>query len=87
MTSENPSDDRPGQTLRDRVATALEEIRPHLQNDGGDVELVDVDDDGVVRVRFRGACVGCPAASMTLTQGVERTLKANVPEVTKVCLA
>jgi Fe-S cluster biogenesis protein NfuA len=55
-----------------------------LQADGGDVELVGVDDNGVVQVRFQGACMGCMAASMTLSQGIERTLKEHVPEVTRV---
>jgi Fe-S cluster biogenesis protein NfuA len=72
--------------LRDRVAEALELIRPYLQRDGGDIELVDVDDGGVVQVRFKGACVGCPSAAITISQGVERTLKDRIPEVTKVCL-
>lgn len=73
-------------SLRDRVAEALELIRPYLQRDGGDIELVDVADDGEVQVRFHGACVGCPHAAITISQGVERTLKAEVPEVTKVSL-
>lgn len=72
--------------LRDRVIAALDTIRPYLQGDGGDIELVDVDDDGVVQVRFHGACVGCPAASITMSQGVERTIREKVPEVTKVLL-
>ena len=72
--------------LNERVRLALEEIRPMLQADGGDVEFVSVDDNGVVQVRFQGACVGCMAASMTLTHGIERTLKEQVPEVSKVVL-
>ncbi len=72
--------------LNDRVKQALEQIRPMLQADGGDVELVGVDDNGVVQVRFQGACMGCMSASMTLTHGIERTLKEQVPEVTKVML-
>jgi Fe-S cluster biogenesis protein NfuA len=72
--------------LDERVKQALETIRPALQRDGGDIELVAVDDNGVVQVRFQGACVGCMAAATTLTQGVERTLKDRVPEVTKVVL-
>jgi Fe-S cluster biogenesis protein NfuA len=74
-------------SLKERVGAALEAIRPALQADGGDIELVDVDDQGVVQVRFQGACVGCPAAAMTLTQGVERSLRQRVPEVTRVVLA
>ncbi len=79
--------DAPGQpTLRERVAEVLEALRPYLQSDGGDIELIDVDDDGIVQVRFQGACSGCPAASITMSQGVERTIREKVPEVTKVLL-
>ena len=70
--------------LRDRVAAVLEKIRPLVQADGGDVELVDVDDEGVVSVRLRGACIGCPSAAITLTLGIERSLKEEIPEVTRV---
>ncbi|MHC4092990.1 MAG: NifU family protein [Planctomycetota bacterium] len=73
--------------MKERVDTALQAIRPALQADGGDVELVDVDHQGVVQVRFQGACVGCMAASITLTQGIERSLRQRVPEVTRVVLA
>jgi Fe-S cluster biogenesis protein NfuA len=69
--------------MRDKVETALEKIRPALQADGGDVELVDVT-DGVVKVRLTGACGTCPMASMTLKAGVERVLKEEVPEVKEV---
>jgi Fe-S cluster biogenesis protein NfuA len=71
-------------TLRERVETILGTIRPQLQAHGGDVELVDVQDDGVVCVRLAGACNGCPGAAMTLRVGVERILKQQVPEVTGV---
>jgi len=70
--------------LRERVESALNEVRPSLQADGGNVELVDVTDDGVVRVRLQGACAGCPMSQMTLSQGIERHLKEIVPEVKKV---
>ncbi len=70
--------------LRERVLSTLELIRPNLQADGGDVELVDVDDQGVVKVRLQGACHGCPMAAMTLQMGIERVLKSQVPEVTGV---
>jgi Fe-S cluster biogenesis protein NfuA len=70
--------------LRTRVTWVLDQIRPAIQGDGGDLEFVDVDDNGVVQVRLRGACVGCPSAAMTLKFGVERTLKSHVPEVTEV---
>ena len=69
--------------MRERVEKALEELRSFLQQDGGDVELVDVE-DGVVKVKLTGACAGCPGAQMTLTMGIERRLKAEVPEVTQV---
>ncbi|GJM19566.1 MAG: NifU family protein [Phycisphaeraceae bacterium] len=59
-------------------------IRPSIQADGGDVDLVEVTDEGVVRVRFKGACIGCPSSSMTLKAGIERNLRQYVPEVTAV---
>jgi Fe-S cluster biogenesis protein NfuA len=70
--------------MRERVEEALEQIRPMLRADGGDVELVDVTDEGVVRVRLIGACGGCPMAMMTLKEGIERLLKEEVPEVQEV---
>lgn len=72
------------QSVQDRVATVIEGIRPFIQSDGGDIELVDVDGQGVVKVRLQGACVGCPSAAMTLKMGVERALKEKVPEVSEV---
>jgi Fe-S cluster biogenesis protein NfuA len=71
-------------TLKDKVRRTLEPIRLRLQADGGDVELVDVDDEGVVSVRLVGACRGCPGAAMTLRMGIERILKQQVPEVKTV---
>ncbi len=68
------------ETLKNKVETALGKIRPYLQADGGDVQLVDIV-DGIVKVRLRGACAGCPGAAMTLKMGVERTLKEQVPEI------
>lgn len=71
--------------MKEKVEEALKEIRPALQADGGDIELVEVDEQtGVVRVKLVGACAGCPMSQMTLQMGVERTLKARIPEVTKV---
>ena len=67
--------------MQEKVKTALEKIRPSLQADGGDVELVEVTDDGVVKVRLTGACGGCPMAQMTLKAGIEKALKEDVPEV------
>ena len=69
--------------LREKVKTVLEKIRPALQADGGDVELVDVV-DGIVKLRLQGACAGCPGAQMTLKMGVERQLKEDIPEVKAV---
>ena len=66
------------------VAAGLEVLRPRLQADGGDVRLVDVNEDGVVSVELQGACKGCPMSQMTLANGVERILKERVPGVTKV---
>lgn len=69
--------------MKERVEKALESIRPTLQADGGDIELVDVV-DGVVKVRLKGACGSCPSALMTLKHGVEAKLKEDIPEVTSV---
>ena len=69
--------------MREKVEAALEQIRPSLQADGGDVELVDVS-DGTVKVRLTGACAGCPMSTMTLQMGIERVLKEQVPEVKEV---
>jgi len=71
-------------TMREEVAATLDTVRPALQADGGDVELVDVSDDGVVSVRLTGACAGCPMSTMTLKMGIERTLRSRVPEITRV---
>lgn len=70
--------------MREKVEKSLGRIRPMLQADGGDVELVDVDDQGVVKVRLKGACGGCPMAIVTLKMGIERALKKEIPEITKV---
>jgi Fe-S cluster biogenesis protein NfuA len=71
-------------TLRTKVETSLNTIRPRLRADGGDVELVDVSDDGVVSVRLTGACHGCPGAILTLRMGIERILREQIPEITAV---
>lgn len=70
--------------MKEKVQQVIDEIRPNLQADGGDIELVDVTEDGVVKVRLRGACSGCPGAAMTLKMGVERVLKNRVPQVQRV---
>jgi len=70
--------------MKEKVQEALELVRPALQADGGDVELVDVTDDGIVSVRLTGACGSCPMSTMTLKMGIERTLKEKLPEVKEV---
>ncbi len=72
------------QTLQDQVAEVINEIRPALQGHGGDVELVGIDEDNTVKVRLQGACKGCPGATMTMKNGIERILKEKVPEVKQV---
>jgi Fe-S cluster biogenesis protein NfuA len=70
-------------SIEKRVQNALDEIKPQIQADGGDIELVAIEKQ-TVRVRLRGACAGCPMSAMTLKQGVERIIKARVPEIAKV---
>ena len=70
--------------MKEKIEAALNKIRPMLQRDGGNVELVDVEDDGVVKVRLQGACAGCPMSQMTLKNGIERILKEEIPEVKAV---
>jgi Fe-S cluster biogenesis protein NfuA len=71
--------------VKDRVEKALDKIRPALQNDGGDVELVDVDEAaGIVKLKLVGACGSCPMSQMTLRMGVERVLKEEIPEIVEV---
>jgi Fe-S cluster biogenesis protein NfuA len=67
-----------------QVQSVLDKIRPALQADGGDVELVEVGDDGVVKVALQGACRGCPMSQLTLANGVERVLKEEIPEIVRV---
>ena len=69
--------------MREKIEKALANIRPALQADGGDVELIDVNED-VVKVRLKGACGGCPMSQLTLSQGVERAIKKAVPEIKRV---
>jgi Fe-S cluster biogenesis protein NfuA len=69
--------------VKDKIEEALAQIRPMLQADGGDVELVAVE-EGVVKLRLKGACAGCPVSEMTLKQGIERVLKEQIPEVKEV---
>ena len=76
-----PSEDS---SIHDRVDQVISQIRPAIQSDGGDVELVEVTQEGVARIRLHGACVGCPSSTMTLHMGIERTLRERVPEVVGV---
>jgi Fe-S cluster biogenesis protein NfuA len=71
-------------TVKDRVQLVINWLRPVIQSDGGDIELVDVSAEGVVQVRLHGACVGCPSSEMTLRQGIERNIREKVPEVSQV---
>jgi Fe-S cluster biogenesis protein NfuA len=71
-------------TLKEKIEDALAKVRPALQADGGDVQLVDVDDQGMVKVKLMGACGGCPMSQMTLKMGIEKVLKQNIPEVKAV---
>lgn len=81
MSSPKPTTDEP---LAERVARIIDQIRPAVQSDGGDIELIEVTPAGVARIRFHGACVGCPSSLMTLKGGIERNLMDYVPEITGV---
>ncbi len=82
ITSSSENDPHP--SLHEQVQHVLDLIRPAVQSDGGDLELVEVDATGNVLIRFHGACVGCPSSTMTLQSGIERSLKERVPGVTAV---
>ena len=68
----------------EKVRTVLDKVRVNLQADGGDAELVEVTGDGVVKLRLKGACHGCPMSQMTLKRGIERAIKAEIPEIQRV---
>jgi Fe-S cluster biogenesis protein NfuA len=70
--------------MKEEVQKVFEEIRPNLQAYGGDVELLDVSDDGIVKVRLVGACAGCPMSQMTLKEGIEKYLKKKIPGIKSV---
>jgi len=78
--------EKPAQSasMHQRVQDVINLIRPAVQADGGDIELVSVTTDGVVHIRFHGACHGCPSSTMTLQHGIERNLREKVPEITQV---
>jgi len=71
-------------TMKERVEEVLDQVRPTLQADGGDIDLLDVSDDGIVKVQLTGACGSCPFSTMTLKHGVEARLKEMIPEVKEV---
>jgi len=70
--------------MKEKVEAALAQVRPMLQRDGGDVELVEITEDGIAKVRLQGACQGCPMAQVTLQMGIERVLKEMVPDIKSV---
>lgn len=70
--------------IAEKVARVIQLIRPAVQSDGGDVELVGITPEGVAQIRLHGSCVGCPSSQVTLQVGIERNLKAHVPGITKV---
>ena len=70
--------------MKEKVEAILAQVRPILQGDGGDVELVEVSEEGIVKVKLTGACAGCPMSTMTLKNGIEKILKDKVPEVKEV---
>lgn len=78
QTTPNPT------SLFARVQQVIERIRPAVQSDGGDVELIEITKEGVARIRLHGACVGCPSSKMTLHMGIERNIREKIPEVTGV---
>jgi len=82
--SQDAATSKPAPTIHERVAKVLNLIRPAIQDDGGDVELVEITRDNVARVRLHGACVGCPSSSMTLQMGIERNVRDRVPEIVAV---
>jgi Fe-S cluster biogenesis protein NfuA len=84
MAEENSNADKNSGELATRVRDVLELMRPMIQEDDGDIEFVEVTEEGVVRIRFLGACIGCPSSSHTLHQGIERLLKERIQEVTGV---
>lgn len=86
MPQTPPQADAPTQPadLRKQVVDTINMIRPAIQADGGDIEFVDVAADGVVSIRFHGACQGCPSAAMTLHMGIERLLRERIPQITEV---
>lgn len=83
-TANTAAQDEQESSVFDRVERVIERIRPAVQSDGGDVELVEVTPEGVAQIRLHGACVGCPSSSMTLHMGIERNIREKVPEIVGV---
>jgi Fe-S cluster biogenesis protein NfuA len=83
-TMSDPAPDALNEPLQARVERVLALIRPGVQEDGGDFELVEISEAGVAEIRFLGACIGCPSSEMTLRDGIARNLRDRVPEVTDV---
>jgi Fe-S cluster biogenesis protein NfuA len=83
-SSRGPGGPAPSGSSEERVRQVIEQIRPSIQADGGDVEFLEFTGEGVVRIRLHGACVGCPSSSLTLQMGLERNLREHVPEVEAV---
>ena len=81
MSQSATSSNSDKQGVFERVEQVIDRIRPAVQSDGGDVELVEVTDAGIAKIRLHGACVGCPSSSMTLHMGIERNIREKVPEV------
>jgi Fe-S cluster biogenesis protein NfuA len=81
LDNTSPASDR---DLFDRVAFVIDRIRPAVQEDGGDIELIEIKSGGIVRIKMHGACVGCPSSNMTLRIGIERNLKDRIPEIMAV---
>ncbi len=79
-----PTQDATPKSIYERVEQVIERIRPAVQSDGGDLELVNITDEGVVQVRLHGACIGCPSSGMTLHMGIERNVREKIPEITGV---
>ena len=82
--TQSPTTSTPAPSVFQRVAAVINRIRPAVQSDGGDVELVEITKEGIARIRLHGACVGCPSSSMTLHMGIEKNIREIVPEVTGV---
>ncbi len=84
MPDSSPTTPAMSSAVHDKVAKILELIRPAVQADGGDLELVEITGGGIVRIRLHGACVGCPSSAVTLKTGIERNLRQHVPEIRAV---